>query len=60
MSKRIYVEIEGFEVPVFMNVDIEGYEDPIVAFEKMKLFEKPLVMKIRIDKKEVKVQTTPR
>ncbi len=60
MPKRIYIEVEGFETPVFLNVDVEGFEDPIVAFEKMRLFDRPLTMKVRIDKKEIKVQTQPR
>jgi hypothetical protein len=58
-SKRIYIEIEGFEVPVFMDVDVEGFEDPMHGFERMRLFEKPLNMRVKIDKKTISVQTRP-
>jgi len=65
MSKRIYVELnlEGFEVPVFMWVEIDGFVDPIIALEKMGVFSRSLSGKVKIkgfEGKTISIRTDPR
>lgn len=65
MSKRIYVElnVEGFEVPVFIHVEIEGFVDPIIALEKMGVFSRSLSGRAKIkglEGKTISFRTEPR